>query len=292
MIYFQNFSPRLPIFYGESLDDLALMPTTTKIGEGEYIPAVATEGSYAFILTEDGLQTFRLRSTGWIETTKSGGGGGGGSDNYRDLSNKPSINNVILTGNKTSKDLKLLTKDQVYHYGATINFSQLPVITEETVNGIYTIKDKFTTTANFVTGAGIKYRAGASIALVNLGTNENPNYKYSIISGTLEYDSELSDSSENAIQTKVIKSLLDQKANNFQVNSLPTASAELVGNTVQYTGPDNELTGLRHNYFYECIEDDTTDPPTYKWEGTKVSPDSGSEPATISPAELEAMWNN
>lgn len=35
----------------------------------------------------------------------SGGGGGGGTTNYNDLSNKPSINNVSLVGNKTTSDL-------------------------------------------------------------------------------------------------------------------------------------------------------------------------------------------
>lgn len=35
----------------------------------------------------------------------SGGGGGGGTSNYNDLSNKPKINGVELTGNKTSDDL-------------------------------------------------------------------------------------------------------------------------------------------------------------------------------------------
>lgn len=35
------------------------------------------------------------------------GGGGGGSSNYNELSNKPSINNVTLSGNKTSSDLGL-----------------------------------------------------------------------------------------------------------------------------------------------------------------------------------------
>ena len=35
----------------------------------------------------------------------SGGGGGGGTTNYNDLSNKPSVNNVTLTGNKSTSDL-------------------------------------------------------------------------------------------------------------------------------------------------------------------------------------------
>lgn len=39
----------------------------------------------------------------------SGGGGGGGTSDYNDLSNKPSINNVTLSGNKTAADLGLGT---------------------------------------------------------------------------------------------------------------------------------------------------------------------------------------
>lgn len=37
----------------------------------------------------------------------SGGGGGGGTTNYSELSNKPQINGVELTGNKTSEDLNI-----------------------------------------------------------------------------------------------------------------------------------------------------------------------------------------
>lgn len=35
------------------------------------------------------------------------GGGGGGTSNYNQLSNKPSINGVALTGNKTSEELNI-----------------------------------------------------------------------------------------------------------------------------------------------------------------------------------------
>ena len=39
-----------------------------------------------------------------------GGGGGSGTDNYNELINKPSINNVVLSGNKTEDDLGLQKK--------------------------------------------------------------------------------------------------------------------------------------------------------------------------------------
>lgn len=37
----------------------------------------------------------------------SSGGGGGGTTNYNELENKPSINGVVLSGNKTSADLNI-----------------------------------------------------------------------------------------------------------------------------------------------------------------------------------------
>lgn len=41
---------------------------------------------------------------------EEGGGGGGGSTDYADLSNKPKINNVELSGNKSSSDLGLASE--------------------------------------------------------------------------------------------------------------------------------------------------------------------------------------
>lgn len=109
MVFFQYFSPRAISFYGESEADLSLMPTTTKIGEGEYIHALAPEGSYALILTDDVLSIYMLRSTGWVDITNTGGGGSGGAgtDDYNALVNKPRINDVTLKGNKTFEDLGL-----------------------------------------------------------------------------------------------------------------------------------------------------------------------------------------
>lgn len=50
---------------------------------------------------------------------KSGGGGGGGTSDYDALQNKPSINGVTLTGNKTTADLNItaevasITEEQI-----------------------------------------------------------------------------------------------------------------------------------------------------------------------------------
>lgn len=56
---------------------------------------------------------------GW----KTGGGGGGGTSDYLDLDNKPSINNVELTGNKTAAELGLAAA------------SDIPAVPVQSVNG-------------------------------------------------------------------------------------------------------------------------------------------------------------
>lgn len=42
-----------------------------------------------------------------------GGGGGGGTTNYNALENRPQINSVTLTGNKSASDLGLLSDVEV-----------------------------------------------------------------------------------------------------------------------------------------------------------------------------------
>lgn len=46
--------------------------------------------------------------TSYLLGKKAGGGGGGGTSDYSALTNKPSINTVTLSGDKTASDLSLL----------------------------------------------------------------------------------------------------------------------------------------------------------------------------------------
>ena len=63
----------------------------------------ASVGTFAKVKTVDESG----KPTSW--EYGSGGGGGGGTSDYTDLTNKPSINGVTLSGNKTASDLGLGT---------------------------------------------------------------------------------------------------------------------------------------------------------------------------------------
>lgn len=65
----------------------------------------------------------------------------------------------------------------------TIGFANLPSLSAENLNNVYNISDPFTTTADFVEGAGHSHAAGSNVAIINTGTDQNPVYKYDVMVG-------------------------------------------------------------------------------------------------------------
>lgn len=97
---FLNMAPPFSESSTYAVDDIVLYTT----GLYKCHTAVVTPGSWT-------------GSTNWqVYKLSEGGSGGGGTSNYNDLTNKPSINSVELSGNKTASDLGLqeeLTFDNV-----------------------------------------------------------------------------------------------------------------------------------------------------------------------------------
>lgn len=68
----------------------------------------------------------------------------------------------------------------------SIAFASLPALSANVVNNLYNITDAFTTTADFVEGAGVSYPAGTNVAIINVGTEQSPTYKYDAMTGTID----------------------------------------------------------------------------------------------------------
>lgn len=85
----------------------ALMKAVTdaNINEGCLAYCAETDKYYKFLSSNTVDETLGK----WREFET--GGGGGGTSDYTDLENKPSINNVTLSGNKTNSDLGMYGKD-------------------------------------------------------------------------------------------------------------------------------------------------------------------------------------
>ena len=138
-----------------------------------------------------------------IEKYLSGGGGGGTSD-YTDLENKPKINSVELSGNKSWSDLGLA--NPMHIAGRVDTVSELPQTAS--VGDVY---------------------------LVGLTAAEKDEYVYTttgweyIGASMIPVDSELSPTSENPVQNKVVNSALTGKQST--IDSSHKLDADLVDDT-------------------------------------------------------------
>jgi len=78
---------------------------------------------------------------------------------------------------KTEIDNKL---SSVFKPGGSVAFQNLPALSAANLGKILNVTDDFTTTADFVEGAGKTYPAGTNVAIVDVGSAGSPSYKYDI----------------------------------------------------------------------------------------------------------------
>ena len=102
----------------------------------------------------------------------------------------------------------------------SVAFANLPALTAANVNTLYNVSDAFTTTADFVEGAGKEYPAGTNVAIINTGTASSPVYKYDAMTGII-------DTSSFATKTEV---------NGLITETTGTIGTSATTATVNYTG--------------------------------------------------------
>jgi len=233
-------------------------------------------------------KTYQWKSTNTVDETlgrwrEFSSGGGGGTSDYSDLSNKPQIEGVTLSGNKSASDLGLVTKavnDLVNYWLKTETYSKTEVDTIVTA-----IKNsRFEVVATLPT-TDIKTNV---IYLVPKADAESGDIKDEYINldgttagwekiGSTEVDlsnyvsvDDLNTALADYTTTTDLTTLLNGKQDVFQKYSMPTATEELVGTMYQYMGATNAT--YTHGYWYECVVG--TEPNTYMWHQTSVQPAS------------------
>ena len=63
----------------------------------------------------------------------------------------------------------------------SVTFANLPTLGADVLNNMYNVSDAFTTTADFVEGAGKSYPAGTNVAVINVGD------KFDAYTGTFDF---------------------------------------------------------------------------------------------------------
>ena len=89
----------------------------------------------------------------------------------------------------------------IYTPGGSYAFDELPALSADTLGKVYVVTDDFTTTSDFVEGAGVDYPAGTNVAVVNRGTDANPVYKYDATTGAILVDPVPTADSPNAVSS-------------------------------------------------------------------------------------------
>lgn len=95
-----------------------------------------------------------------------------------------------LSSSDTIKGAKKYTDEQiaakvasVYKPAGSTTFESLPELSAAIEGNVYNITNEFTTTENFVEGAGSEYPVGTNIVCIDVGTDE---YKWDVLAGILD----------------------------------------------------------------------------------------------------------
>lgn len=91
----------------------------------------------------------------------------------------------------------------------SVAFASLPALTAANLNNMYNVTDAFTTTADFVEGAGKAYPAGTNVAIINTGSDASPVYKYDAMPGVIDMSGYWSKAELVDITTAEIDAIID-----------------------------------------------------------------------------------
>ncbi|MCX4355833.1 MAG: hypothetical protein OSJ43_06365 [Oscillospiraceae bacterium] len=107
------------------------------------------------------------------------------------MQSKEQLERVKYELDKKANAADVYTKQEVdskisstYKAAGSVAFADLPTADETHAGYVYNITDAFTTTADFVEGAGKKHPAGTNVAIV-VGAAENE-YKYDVLAGFVD----------------------------------------------------------------------------------------------------------
>lgn len=92
-------------------------------------------------------------------------------------------------------------------------FANLPALSAANVNTFYNVSDSFTTTADFIEGAGHAYPAGTNVAIINTGSDASPVYKYDAMTGEIDLSDYWNTTNLTALTTAEVDEVWDSVFN-------------------------------------------------------------------------------
>lgn len=94
------------------------------------------------------------------------------------------VNIIVLTEQQVTDAINTRIS-RAYKIGGSVAFADLPELSEANMGLIVNVTNKFTTTADFVEGAGQKHPAGTNVAVIKVGET----YMYDVMAGLVDLSS-------------------------------------------------------------------------------------------------------
>ena len=103
-------------------------------------------------------------------------------------------NSTNPSGYQTASQVETAINNKIgstYKAKGSVTFANLPALTSTNEGNVYNVSDAFTTTADFVEGAGKDYPAGTNVVIIN---TTGSTYKYDVLSGFVDLSDYVLDS--------------------------------------------------------------------------------------------------
>lgn len=103
----------------------------------------------------------------------------------------------------------------VYKPAGSVVFSALPALAENVLGNVYNVTDAFTTTNNFVEGAGNKYPKGTNVVVVKVGDA----YKYDVLAGFVDLSGYVEKEAGKGLSDENFTAALKDKLNGIEAGA-------------------------------------------------------------------------
>ena len=205
--------------------------------------------------------------------TLSANGGSAGTTDYTQLENKPQINSVELTGNKTLDDLGIQAKGDYQPAGDYATTADIPTKTSQLTND-----------SGFITSIPVASSTVSGTVKIGSGLSIN-NGVLSADAQKIDVDSALSSTSVNPVQNKVINSALAGKQDtiedlatirtNAQAGKDASTTIAGYGDIVTHDASEFQASGSYAAKNHTHTKADITDFPTIPTKTSELTNDSG-----------------
>jgi hypothetical protein len=75
---------------------------------------------------------------------------------------------------------------RAYRPSGNATLATLPALTAGNLGKVYNMTSDFTTTVDFAEGSGIDVEAGNEVGIIDVGTEQSPSYKYTVLGGFVD----------------------------------------------------------------------------------------------------------